>query len=535
MMLRTLLKKQIGEIFRSYFYDAKKNKARSFAQTIAFTALFVLLMVGLLGGVFAYLAYSMCAPLADVGMSWFYFTILSLIAIALGVFGSVFNTYSGLYLAKDNDLLLSMPIPTGVIIASRLLAVYLMGLMYSAIVIVPAVIVYFIVVPLTFSAVVGSILLIIDISIFVLILSCLLGLVVAKISVKLKNKSFITVFISLIAIAAYYFVYYKAQAWISELVSGAAVYGEKLRGKAYPLYLLGRTGVGDVTAMIIITASVAVLFGLTWLVLSKSFTGIATSVSTSSVSKSRIKEKAAHRKSPGAALLGREFARFTASPNYMLNCGLGILFIPIIGVLLLVKGSALVETINDALGVGYNFPAVLACAAACAAASMNDMTAPSVSLEGKTLPITQSLPINPWHILRAKLLMQTILTDIPLIFCSVCILAAVPCDIPTAVLTLLIPLLFSAFSACLGLALGLKRPNLTWTSEIMAVKQGLAVMITLFGGMIYSLAIGVIYFIGGFNIGATIYLSAVAAITAAATIPLFIWIKKKGSKIYSEL
>lgn len=532
-MLRTLLKKQIGEIFRSYFYDAKKNKARSLAQTITLTALFVFVMVGLLGGIFAYLAYSMCAPLEDAGMSWFYFTILSLIAIALGVFGSVFNTYSGLYLAKDNDLLLSMPIPIRAIIASRLLTVYLMGLMYSAIVIVPAVIVYFIVVPLTASAVVGSILLIIDISIFVLILSCLLGLVVAKISVKLKNKSLITVFISLIAIAAYYFVYYKAQAWISELVTEAAVYGEKLRGKVYPLYLLGKTGAGDVKAMIIITASVAILFGLTWFVLSKSFTGIATA--TLSVSKSAAKEKTERKKSPDSALLGREFARFIASPNYMLNCGLGIVFIPVIGVLLLVKGSALVEVINAALGVGYNFPAVLACAAVCAAASMNDMTAPSVSLEGKSLSITQSLPINPWRILRAKLLMQTLLTDIPLLFSAACILIKIPCDIPTGILTVLVPLIFSAFSACLGLALGLKRPNLNWTSEIMAVKQGLAVMITLFGGMIYSLAVGLGFFIGGFNIGAALYLAIVALITMLATIPLLIWIKKKGSKIYSEL
>ena len=34
-----------------------------------------------------------------------------MLAIVLGAFGSVFNTYSSLYLAKDNDLLLSMPIP----------------------------------------------------------------------------------------------------------------------------------------------------------------------------------------------------------------------------------------------------------------------------------------------------------------------------------------------------------------------------------------------------------------------------------------
>ena len=56
---------------------------------------------------------------------------MGLLAVLLGAFGSVFNTYSSLYLSKDNDLLLSMPIPVRSIMASRLLGVYLMGLMYS--------------------------------------------------------------------------------------------------------------------------------------------------------------------------------------------------------------------------------------------------------------------------------------------------------------------------------------------------------------------------------------------------------------------
>ena len=55
-------------------------------------------------------------------MGWLYFTLMGLVAIFLGAFGSVFNTYSSLYLAKDNDLLLSLPIPVRVIIASRLLS-----------------------------------------------------------------------------------------------------------------------------------------------------------------------------------------------------------------------------------------------------------------------------------------------------------------------------------------------------------------------------------------------------------------------------
>ena len=49
-MVKLLLKKQLSEIFRSYFYDAKKNKARSKGTTIAYIVMFVLLMAGVLGG-----------------------------------------------------------------------------------------------------------------------------------------------------------------------------------------------------------------------------------------------------------------------------------------------------------------------------------------------------------------------------------------------------------------------------------------------------------------------------------------------------
>lgn len=63
-------------------------------------------------------------------------------AILLGAFGSVFTTYSSLYLPKDNDQMLSLPIPVDTLIAARLLGVYLMGLMYSGVVVLPAIIVY---------------------------------------------------------------------------------------------------------------------------------------------------------------------------------------------------------------------------------------------------------------------------------------------------------------------------------------------------------------------------------------------------------
>ena len=125
-MLKTLLKKQMAEIFRTYLYDAKKNRKRSTASVILFFAMFVLLMVGVVGGMFTFLSIAICGPFAEAGMNWLYFTLMGLLAVFLGAFGSVFNTYAGLYLSKDNDLLLSMPIPVRTILTARLLSVYLM-------------------------------------------------------------------------------------------------------------------------------------------------------------------------------------------------------------------------------------------------------------------------------------------------------------------------------------------------------------------------------------------------------------------------
>lgn len=72
---------------------------------------------------------------------------------------------------------------------SRLMSVYLMGLMYAAVIFVPAMIVYWVVAPVTVSTVVCSIIALLMISIFVMVLSCALGWLVAKISLKLKIRA----------------------------------------------------------------------------------------------------------------------------------------------------------------------------------------------------------------------------------------------------------------------------------------------------------------------------------------------------------
>ena len=527
-MLKVLLQKQLAEIFRTYFYNAKTNKARSRGATIAYLVGFALLMVGLLGGIFAYLSVSLCGALSAVGMDWLFFALMGLLAVFLGAFGSVFNTYSSLYLAKDNDLLLSMPIPVRTIMASRLLGVYLMGLMYSGVVILPAVIVYWIMISASAAAIAGGVLLVALISLFVLTLSC--GWVVAKISLKLKNKSFITVFVSLVFLGVYYFFYFRAQTLIQDLVANAAVYGANIQRSAYPLYLFGRVGTGDPLAMGIVSAAFAALFLLLYRLISRSFLKIATS--SGKQEKKVYRETRTERQSASAALLRKEFSRFTASPNYMLNCGLGTLMLPIAGVVLLVYQAKIRDL---ELLLGAEFASLLFIAAVCLLASMNDMAAPSVSLEGKSLWLAQSLPVKPWQVLRAKLAVHLTLTGVPAAVCYVLLAFAHPFSAAELLLGAVLIAGYVLLMASFGLFVGLKMPNLHWTNEITPIKQGGAVMLALFSGFAYAALIVVGYLLLGPKIGLTAYLAAFAALTLLLAALLLRWLHKTGCRIFASL
>ena len=533
-MLKLLLKKQLFEIFSPYFYDAKKNKARSKISTALYFALFALLIVGLLGGIFTFLAVKLCAPLVSANLSWLYFALMGLIAVLLGAFGSVFNTYAGLYLPKDNDLLLSMPIPASSLVTARLCSVYLMGLLYSAVVILPAVIVYWVTVGISPAALLGGLVLTLLISVFVLTLSCVLGWVVAKISQKLKHKSMIAVLASLSFIALYYFVYFKAQSVIQDLLANATVYGTQIKRSAYPLFLFGSVGVGDGKAMLIVAAVVAVLFGLTWVLLSRSFLHIATS--TGKTERKKYRETGSRQQSVDAALLSRELARFAGSPSYMLNCGLGTFLMPVCSVAVLWKGSGLFAMLDAMFVDTPGSVPVLLCVILCGLASMNFMAAPSISLEGKSLWLMQSLPLDPWKVFRAKIRMQLMLTALPLLLCIVCAVIVYPVPPMYLLVIVLFAVSYTLLSALSGLTLGVKMPTLTWTNELMPIKQSAPVMLTLFGGMGYT----VLLFAGflllpGWMLGFAGYMACFIGVNAIFGICEYLWLRKKGTARFAAL
>jgi ABC-2 type transport system permease protein len=284
----------------------------------------------------------------------------------------------------------------------------------------------------------------------------------------------------------------------------------------------------------IFTGIFIALFAITWFVLAHNFMKLATT--EKGEKKKEYKEKKAKVAGYGSALLRKEFKRFIGSPTYMLNCGIGCILTVIAAVALIIKKDTIVE-FTKLLAGAEGVMVLIAVAAICIIASTNYITAPSVSLEGKNIWLLQSLPVDAKDVLMAKLELHLMLSGIPTLVLSFAIIAVIGPSLMGSVLIVLSALIFVFLSAVWGLFLGLKMPNLKWTSEVVPIKQSMPVFLAMFGGWAIVLAFGGVFYLLRDTLFEypLLYLGFVDIISAALSVVLSCWIRKKGAKIFAEL
>jgi len=532
-MLKALIEKQFMEIFRTYYINKKTGKLVSKGKLVGKFVGFAVLMI-FVGVCFFGMSFTL-SGLLDAGLDWLFLALMSVVAVLMGTFGSVFNTYASLYKAKDNELLISMPIPPKTILLSRISGVAGLALLYTGIVWLPTSIFYWIYVTPSVSAIVIDVLLVFVISLFVTVLTCILGWLVALISGKLKNKSFITVIISVIFFGAYYVFCFKMQDILMAMVTNSEAVGNAFQKWGNLFYQIGNAGAGDWGAMLIFTASSVVLTAITFYVLVKTFIKIA----TTKVSEKKVEYKETGMKQTDhkKALFNRELAHFTSSSTYMLNCGFGILFMPIIPIVVLLKHeqfTAVLAEFNSSPDFA-SFLVVAAVCVMCLIVSMNCISTPSISLEGKTLWILQSTPANAADVLDAKVNLHVTINAIPACISTAAFVYLVSNDIYSTVVGTVVVWMYIWFTGTVGLIIGLKRPNFTWTTETTPIKQSMNVMFSLLGGWALSIGMGGIYYLISDKLSAQSYLIVLMCVFVLVTRFLKRWLNTKGAEEFMAL
>ena len=528
-MLKTLLRSRMDALLSVLTGSGRTKKAQSKAKLIGFSVLMIL-SVGSLGTLFARIFEVIAEPFSLLGMGWLYFGLAGVMTFGLMLIGNVLLAKYQLYEAKDNDLLLSMPIKPIHILLSRLFLLYVLALIVMLPVAVPCLI-FWPDFPRGRGLAAFLLQFLVVLPLLNLAVSAFLGWLVHLASLRARNKTLVSLILTLGFLGVYMVFSFKMNSILNSLAANPAAL-EKSLGSAAPVVWMGRSiAEGRTDLLGLMLALALALFGLCLWLLQRTF--IRTATAKSKAAKRIYVEKTAKARSPGAALLIHELRRLWASPAYLLNGALGSFFTLAAAAYLLIKGRSLVET-----PVWSQFSALfqpLVVAGLCYMASMVFLTAPSISLEGKTLWLPKSLPVSSWEILRSKLRLHMLVALPPLVLASAAAALTLGFTGQLKVLVLILPTLFGVFSGLLGLYENLKHPNFNWINETQAVKSGASVVITMFAGMGLILAAVLVCLFFGDRIRPETVSWGMTALLAVLSALLYGWLRKKGTRVFLSL
>ena len=123
--------------FRSMLLSSTNSGGRSRRKAATgLSAAFLIAFLGLyLSGLYSYMLMKALAP---SNMEALVFIFMGIAALVGGLLFTTFAVKGVVFGGKDNDLLLSMPVPTTMLMVSRVTAIYLENLLFSVFVLVPA-------------------------------------------------------------------------------------------------------------------------------------------------------------------------------------------------------------------------------------------------------------------------------------------------------------------------------------------------------------------------------------------------------------
>lgn len=532
-MLKTLLRLRLSALLSRLVVGGSKKKKAGKGKIVLMALLWTYVIVVFLGMFFA--MFSSLAPaITEMKLEWFYFALFITIAFAVMFIFSVFTAKAQLYEARDNELLLSLPIPPSTILASRMLSLIMTNLGFEMLVALPAIAAWIVfcgfdlVLLLCFAAVC------LCLPLLSTALSAFFGWLLALVTARMRNKTLVSTIMSLAFLAVYFYVYSNINTLLSGLLNNAAHIAGTMSAIA-PIWWLAK-GVADANAANLALGLVCLIipFVLCYVILARTF--IKTATTRRGFAKKKYVEREAKATSPFAALVRREANRLLSSATYIMNSAMGAIMGVVAAVLLLVKGGDIMEMLYVLPGDFEKIFPLICAAALCTLSSMTTLTSCSVSLEGNNLWIARSLPVPTVQILKAKLALHLLLSAPATLLAQIACIIVLKPDGLGALWLFVLPQLFGLVMALLGLWANLTHPKLDWINETQAVKQGFAVMIAMFGGfglIVIPVVAGI--FLARFEWGLIALPLGFGLVLAALTLILWRWLHRRGSKLYEAL
>ncbi|MGN0383206.1 MAG: hypothetical protein ACI4DS_02970 [Eubacterium sp.] len=528
----SLLKAALSQDMNMFKYSAKRNSGK---LTKALFPIILFVIVSISIGTYAYMIGKELAP--------YHLTYIMLSMFIMGVtvitfMEGIYKSQGILFEAKDNDLLFALPIKKSQILFIRVFKLLLFQYIYNLMFLLPAfvIFIYFEKPEIGFYFI--SLLMSLLIPIIPTVISSVLGYIIKLFSSKFKAKKIVQTLISGIVFLGIFYLSLNIENFIQDIASKATGINNMLTNIYYPLglyiNLITKFQILDLIKLIIINL---VPLGLFILIGDRFYFKIISRSKESNVKiKVNRKKELIIKRKPVISLVRKELKRYFASPVYMFNTSFGLLLCVIVSVVLCFKGQSIFNEFLYDYGITKDLSLpVLFYFFILFVGSMTSITSSSISLEGKTMNITKSLPIKEELILKSKILACYVIELPFIIFADSLFFIRFRPSLFYIILIILLSFLTILLSACIGLISNLKYPKMNATNDTEVVKQSMSSMISVFSGMgIFIGSIFIIFFLNAYlklDLILFLHIICIAVISAI----LYVFLIKFGVKEYRKI
>ena len=394
-------------------------------------------------------------------------------------FFNIFRIKGFLFDFKDYDLLMSLPIKRSSVIASKIVALYVINLIYTSIVMIPGYIAYISVLNMPNDFV--FFLLVFTIPIIPILASCLVGIFITWIGSFFRNKNIGSYIINLAVIFTVLFISFKSSTLDDDEFINQSVNMINSFSSRYPFTTIFVDLIENVNIinLLIYLLIPVLLMGIFIGFINRGYIPLRNRLLKQNI-KTDYEVENYRTNSPLMRLYFKEIKKYFSNSMYVLNTAFGcIVVIVLILAMLIFNEDVISQFTGFSEAIKSNIFLVLSMFCV-----LSSTTNASISLEGKSLWIMKTIPVSPDAIFLSKIMVNLTILIPTVILGGTFFGIYLHLPFNDFIFLYLLPLAYSVFIAVCGLLLNLLFPKFDYDNEIKVIKQSLPVFLTVIIGML---------------------------------------------------
>ena len=457
-------------------FRSKGDKKKKIFKALFIIGVFVYVSVGIY-----ILIHELMPSFISFGKPLYALAMLFSVCSLYIFFANIVKIKNVLFDFKDYDLLMSLPISRNMILASKIVSLYIVNLIYTIVIMIPGYIAYINYINLPHDWL--FFILLPTIPIIPILISSIIGIIISWITSLFSNKnigSYVSNILLITIVLLLYFSIYNVD--VKEVMNNGINLVDAM-GKYYPLttVFVSLLESIDLVNLLIYFISPIILTIIFILLINYGYIKLRTRLLKQNV-KSDYKIKKYVSNNSVISLYKKEIKRYFSSSLYVINTAFGciILLILIISILLFKdnainyfnKITGMSDTIKNNIFMVLSFLCVLSCT-----------TNSSISLEGKSFWILKMLPVSTDKIFLSKIMVNLTILIPTIIIGSTFFGIYLHLSFTEFIYIYLTPLSYALFAANFGLLLNIMFPVFDYENEVKVIKQSLAVFLSIVFGI----------------------------------------------------